>query len=131
PVTRRLEKAAGGHRDRETARRSAEGREGRRAAGGDRGRRRRGGRGVNSRVGRLAVRMRGAGRSGASAAGEAFARDALVRALEALEDRAPGRIVVVQRLETRWRLRSAALASPGEADAVSAGLATWVEERVR
>jgi hypothetical protein len=56
-----------------------------------------------------------------------FARRVLVRCDQILEERAPGRCIVMRRLDTRWRLRADLLDDDHEAEAVARALADGLE----
>jgi hypothetical protein len=60
-----------------------------------------------------------------------FARRVLERADRLLEERAPGRILVLRELTTRWRMLHAGLHLAGEEEAVAAELAEWLDDRAQ
>lgn len=88
---------------------------------------------MESRVGELDLRVRApAGRADAVVP---IARDFVCRVLERcdalLEERAPGRLVFMRRLEMQWRVWQRALESGDEVEAVAAELARALDEDVR
>jgi len=62
---------------------------------------------------------------------EPFARRVLARCDELLEQRMPGRCVVMRRLDTRWRLLAERLGEEAEVNAVAEALADGLEEELK
>jgi hypothetical protein len=83
---------------------------------------------VNSRVRSLDLRIRASDRH-AREESISFARSVLQRADEELERRAPGRVVLLRTLETKWRLLRGALSQPNEIEAVAGELSNWLDDR--